>query len=338
MRRLPMTIAGAMSAGLLLAACGDDASTTSGDGEMNELTLTLNWVPYGEHAPFYYGVSEGIYEDEGIDLTIQPGNGSGNTIQQVAQGNTDLGWADTPPMVNGISEGMPVKSLGVFLQRGPSSVEFFADSDISSLDDLRGKTVAGTPGDAMYATFPVLLEMNGIDPEDVEVVNVDAAGKIAALVEGRVDAVQGFFHDQAPTIAETAGKEVDVMLFADNGMNLLGTGIIANERMIEESPEVAEAFVRATQESWSAAIDDPEAAVAVMQEDAEQTPSNEVMLDQMAQMTPLLNLEEVDAPGVNTEEQWTETLDLLEEHTELDEAEEPDTYWDGSFADTEEQS
>ncbi|MEV8411126.1 hypothetical protein AB0R12_36805, partial [Streptomyces niveus] len=30
-----------------------------------------NWYPYGEHAPFYYGVKEKIFEKHGIDLEIR---------------------------------------------------------------------------------------------------------------------------------------------------------------------------------------------------------------------------------------------------------------------------
>ena len=117
----------------LLAACAPSGQNNDSGGDQNapkdaeQVTLTLNWVPYGEHAPFYYGIKQGFYADEGIDLKVEPGSGSGNTIKAVAQGQTTFGWADTPPLLNSIASGMPVKSVGVFLQKGPASVEFFAD-------------------------------------------------------------------------------------------------------------------------------------------------------------------------------------------------------------------
>lgn len=330
-RTLPATAAVAV---LALTSCGGDDTTTSGggdDGELTEVTLTLNWVPYGEHAPFYYGVAEGIYEAEGIDLDIKPGSGSTTTVQQVAQSQTDFGWADTPPLLNGVGEGMPVKSLGVFLQQGPSSVEFFSSQGVAEPADLVGKTVAGTPGDAMYATFPAWLELNGVSPDDVEVVNVDPAGKIAALVEGRADAIMGFFHDQAPTIENISGESVDVLLYSDWGMNLLGTGIVAHQKTIDENPELAEAFVRATAQSWGAAGEDPDGAAEAMENNAGETPPADVLRDQLDKSLGLLQLDEAGAPGVNTEEQWQETIDLLAEHSGLDDPGDPSTYWDPSF-------
>ncbi|SDS72850.1 ABC transporter substrate-binding protein [Jiangella sp. DSM 45060] len=321
---------------LVLSACGGDDDTTAasdgeGGGELTEVSLTLNWVPYGEHAPFYYGVAEGIYEEEGIDLEIRPGSGSGTTVQQVAQSQTDFGWADTPPLLNGITEGMPIKSLGVFLQTGPASVEFFTDQGISEPADLVGKVVAGTPGDAMYATFPAWLELNGVNPDDVEVVNVDPAGKIAALVEGRADVIMGFFHDQGPTIEDLSGKDVDALLYTDWGMNLLGTGIIAHQKTIDENPELAEAFVRATARAWEAAAEDPDGAAAAMEEGADETPPAEVLRAQLEQSIGLLRLDEAGTPGVNTEEQWQETIDLLSEAGSLSDPGDPGTYWESSF-------
>ena len=173
MKRL---IIGTAAATLLLGACAPGTTSDEGSGGGGDkVTLTLNWVPYGEHAPFYYGKEKGFYDDEGIDLEIKPGNGSATVIKQVAQNQTTFGWADTPPLLSGVGSGMPVKSVGVFLQKGPSSIESLADTKITKPADLKGKTVGGTPGDALYAVFPAWLKANGLSEKDVKVVNMDPA-------------------------------------------------------------------------------------------------------------------------------------------------------------------
>src|SRR4051794_17861199 len=88
-----------------VTACGGAARS---DGKVapqaeTTVTLTLNSTPYGEHAPFYYGVQKGIYASLGIGLQIRPGSGSADTIRQVAQWRTDAGWADTAALVLGVS-------------------------------------------------------------------------------------------------------------------------------------------------------------------------------------------------------------------------------------------
>lgn len=329
-------------AAALLAACapsgqnnessGDQGSTNTASGPKETVTFTLNWVPYGEHAPFYYGIQQGFYADEGIDLKIEPGSGSGNTIKAVAQGQTMFGWADTPPMLNSIAGGMPVKSVGVFLQKGPASVEFLADKGFKSIKDLKGKTVGGTPGDAMYATFPALLAANGMQPSDVTVVNMDPANKIAQLAQGQVDAIMGFFHDQAPTIEAKTGKEVDHILFADSGLNLLGTGIVVSDETLSAKKDLVGKFVRATQKSWAEAVKNPEAAAKAMVELAENEPAEDVLIKQLTLAEPLLQLDTAKEPGKNTEEQWKDTIDLMTQNAGLKDAGEPSKYWDGSFA------
>jgi NitT/TauT family transport system substrate-binding protein len=321
---------------LALAACApnNDDNNNAGDApaDAEKVTLTLNWVPYGEHAPFYYGLEKGFYADEGIDLEIKPGNGSGTTIQAVAQNQTDFGWADTPPLLKGISSGMPVKSVGVFLQKGPASIEFLSDQNISTPQDLKGKTVGGTPGDAMYATFPAWLAANGMAPTDVQVVNMDPANKIAQLAEGQVDAIMGFFHDQGPTIEARTGKEVDYLLFADSGLNMLGTGIVANNETLSGNPELVAKFVRATQKSWAEAVKDIPGAAKAMMDLAENEPPEEVLVQQLELAEPLLQLDTAGQPGANTEEQWQGTIDLMSQYAALEDAGDPAAYWDGAHA------
>jgi NitT/TauT family transport system substrate-binding protein len=314
----------------VVAGCGSDGGGAA-SGEGGNVTLTLNWIPYGEHAPFYYGLEQGFYEDEGIKLTIRPGNGSSRTVEQVAAGQTTLGWADTPAMLLGASNGMPIKSIGAFMQKGPSSIEYFAEQGIESPEDLKGKTVAGTPGDAMYASFPGWLEANGLSQDDVKVVNVDPAGKLAALMEGKADAIMGFFHDQGPTIENQSGEQVDALMYSDWGMNLLGTGLVANESTIESNPDMLKGFVRATAKSWQAAAENPEAAADAMASMAEQEPPKEVLVKQLELTLPMVVGEGM-KPGVNEEAAWQETIRLMTEHVELDGPADPAEYWDASFA------
>lgn len=333
-RRLIAIGALVTAAALALSGCSDKGSggapSQGSSAGTKKVTLMLNWVPYGEHAPFYYGIKKGFYKDEGLELEVKPGNGSGTTIQQVAQNQVTFGWADTPPLLKGVSTGMKVKSLGVFLQKGPSSIESLADKNISKPSDLKGKTVGGTPGDALYAVFPAWLKANGLSKDDVKVVNVDAAGKIAALAEGKVDAIMGFFHDQAPTVEARTQKKVNALLYADSGLNMLGTGIVVNESTLSGDKEVAAKFVRATQKSWAEAAKDIPGAVAAMVELAENEPPQEVLTKQLTLCLPLLE----GNPGINDETKWKGTIDLMTQYGDLKNAGAPSTYWDGSLGKT----
>ena len=88
----------------------------------DKVVLLLNWYVYSEHAPFFLGKERGYFDQEGIDLDIQEGRGSGVTVQAVAAGTATFGYADVPTMIKAASKGAPVTAVGVALQTSPMSV------------------------------------------------------------------------------------------------------------------------------------------------------------------------------------------------------------------------
>jgi NitT/TauT family transport system substrate-binding protein len=335
-------IAALLGGALLLAGCGGSdsdkagaaSSGSSAAAEVTDVTLTLNWYPYGEHAPFYYGVKKGIFKKHGINLDIQAGQGSGKTVTAVGGDQTDFGWADTPAVMAGISQGVPIKSVGVFLQTTPAAVQFFKDENIKSPDDLKGKTIASTAGDALSATFPAFLKANGLTTNDVSMQSTDAAGKIAAVVSGRTDALLGFAHDQGPTIAEKAGKPVSYLRFADYGVEFLSNGLIASNTTIKDKPDLVREMVAATSESFAAAVKSPEDAVKAMDGASQQLPSEKVLLESWKETAKLLSTDATKgkAPGINDAKDWQQTIDVFTETGLLKGTFKPADFWDSSFA------
>ncbi|MFG2000703.1 ABC transporter substrate-binding protein [Spirillospora sp. NPDC048911] len=323
---------------LMTAACGGDDSggkTKSASGkELDKVTLTLNWYPYGEHAPFYYGKKQGIYEKHGIAIDIKAGQGSQKTVQATGAGQTDFGWADTPPLMAGVGQGLPVKSLGVFLQTTPVSVQSFTSKAIKTPADLKGKRIASTAGDAPSKTFPVFLKKNGLAEGDVKIQNTDPAGKMAAVMSGQVDALIGYANDQGPTMQNKSGKPVSYVRFSAFGLSYYSNGLIVGDRKLKSSPDLAKRMFAATSEAWAAAEKDPAGAVASMQGASAQLPPPAVLTDQFKTTITLLHTDATKgkAPGVNTPADWTQTINLFAQTGVIGKAEAPDKYWASDVA------
>lgn len=328
---------GVVPLALVATACGgNDTSTTTSDSgrKLDRVTLTLNWYPYGEHAPFYYGEQQKIFEKHGIDLDIRAGQGSQKTAQATAAGQTDFGWADTPALLAGVDQGVKVKSLGVFLQTTPASVQSFDAKGIESPADLKGRTIAGTAGDALSKTFPIFLKKNSIGASDVTVQNTDPAGKIAAVISGRTDGLLGYASDQGPTMQDKAKKPVSYLRFSENGLNFYSNGLLAGQRILASKPDLAGRMVRAVSESWAAAEKAPGPAVAAMDGASEQLPPKTVLADQFRTTLTLLHTEATKgkAPGVNTEADWQQTIDVFAEAGMVTEPGAVSEYWDEKTA------
>jgi NitT/TauT family transport system substrate-binding protein len=230
----------------------------------DKVVLLLNWYTYSEHAPFYLGKERGYFDQEGIDLDIQEGRGSGVTVQAVAAGTATFGYADVPTMIKAASKGAPVTAVGVALQTSPMSVMGFADKNIRKPEDIKGKTVAVTPGDSMSQIWPLFLKKTNLKDSEFKTVAGDAQTKLNAVMNNQADLLLGYVMDQAIKLQDAKQKPVYPIRFADYGVNLVSSGIIVQKDFLKSKPDVVKRFMRAATRSLEEAAKNPEAAVDAM--------------------------------------------------------------------------
>ncbi|MDR6292865.1 MULTISPECIES: ABC transporter substrate-binding protein [Inquilinus] len=232
----------------------------------DKVVLMLNWYVYGEHAPFFYGKARGFYADQGIDLEIQEGRGSAMTAQAVAAGTVGFGYFDVPTMIKAAAKGAPLVSVGVLLQKSPMSVMGFTDKNIRTPDDIKGKTVATTPGDSLSQIWPFFLQKTGLQESDFKTVSGDAQTKLNAVINGQADLLLGYSMDQSMKIKDATGKDVTPILFADYGVNMVSSGIVVTKDLVAENPDLIRRFMAATTQSVEAAEKAPAEATAAVLE------------------------------------------------------------------------
>lgn len=246
---------------LALSALG--AIPAFGEGK-EKVVLLLNWYTYSEHAPFYLGKERGYFEQEGIDLDIQEGRGSGLTVQAVAAGTATFGYADVPTMIKAASKGAPVMAVGVALQTSPMSVMGFADKNVRKPEDIKGKIVAVTPGDSMSQIWPLFLKKTNLQETDFKQVAGDAQTKLNAVINGQADLLLGYVMDQAIKLQDATHKAVYPIRFADYGVNLVSSGIIVQKDLLKSNPDLVRRFMRAATRSLEEAAKNPDAAIDAM--------------------------------------------------------------------------
>jgi NitT/TauT family transport system substrate-binding protein len=226
----------------------------------DKVVLMLNWYVYGEHAPFYYGKAKGIYAAEGIDLEIQEGRGSAATTQAVAAKTANFGYVDVPTMMRAAVKGAPIVATGVLLQTSPMSVMGLVDKNIRKPDDIKGKTVAITPADSMTQIWPLFLKKTGLKESDFTTVAGDGQTKLNAVINGQADLLLGYVMDQSMKIKDATGKDVYPIKFADYGINMVSSGLVANTDYVKANADVVKRFMNATTKAVEAAEKDPKGA------------------------------------------------------------------------------
>ena len=285
-----------------------------------KVVLLLNWYVYSEHAPFFLGKERGYYDQEGIDLEIQEGRGSGVTVQAVAAGTANFGYADVATMIKAASKGAPVTAVGVALQTSPMSAMGFAEKNIRKPADIKGKTVAVTPGDSMSQIWPLFLKKTGLSDADFKTVSGDAQTKLNAVINNQADLLLGYVMDQAIKLQDATHKQVYPIRFADYGVNMVSSGIIVQKDYLKAKPDVVKRFLRATTKSMEEAAKSPDAAVDAMLKANPKSGVKETALIGMKNTAALYKGPDnpKDRPLRVGAKNMTETLALLVEYGGLD--------------------
>ncbi len=253
--------AGALAT-LLLVGQGQPARAAT------DIKFTLDWKFQGPTAQFILAKEKGYFEQEGLDVTIDSGNGSAGAVTRVASGAYQMGFADINALVEFVAAnpGQPVKSVMMLYDAPPFGIYALKKSGIKEPKDLVGRTLGAPVFDASYKLFPAFAHQVGIDPAAVARVNMDPPLREAMLVRGDVDAISGhYFSSMLDLEAKGVAKDdIVAMLYADYGMDFYGNGVIASGAFIDQHPDAVAGFNRAVARALKEVIADPAAAVALV--------------------------------------------------------------------------
>lgn len=294
------------------------------------VSLRLNWYLGGLHVPFYYGKDMGYFKQEGIDLTINEGRGSGNTVQVVAAGSDTFGMADSSSLITTASKGADVKSVMSLLNSTGFAVVSMASAGIKTPKDLEGKTLAVSPGDPLGQLFRALAAHNKLDINSIKFLQVDPAAKVVTVLEKRADALLGGADDQFFLI-KYKGFEPAALRFADHGANIVGMTIMTTGATIKSKPDLVRRFVRAAVRSWDMAKKNPGAAVDAAMK-AKPDLNRQSTLDQMMVDFDLMDSANSKGKiGLGAKADWDQTLQLLKQYRDLDTKEPWTTFHTNEF-------
>ncbi|NQU96126.1 MAG: ABC transporter substrate-binding protein, partial [Chloroflexi bacterium] len=181
-------IAGMAAGALLLgaAACGEEPS------EAVRVSLALDWYPNSNHAGVYEALARGLFEEEGLEVDVYTPADPATILQTVGAGRDDFGISYQPDVLLARSEGVPVVSVAALVQHPLNSMMTLTESGIDRPRLLKGKKVGITGIPVEERLLETMLEYDGLEPGDVEFVNV-GFDLSPALMGSVVDAIVGAY-------------------------------------------------------------------------------------------------------------------------------------------------
>jgi NitT/TauT family transport system substrate-binding protein len=228
-----------------------------------KLDFILNWVPGGDHAPYYYAKKLGWYSKEGIDLNLEPGKGSVLAVQKVGAGANPIGLADMGNVLLGKAKG--AHTVGVFnvYANSPQGLYWLKSSGIKGIKDFPGKKIGNPAADGARPMWPALAKANGIDPKSVTWVNIDANAKLSALKSKSIDITTSFYNIHH-IFQKELGDDMGFVAWRDVGLNPYGNSVIVNEEFLKKNKPLIDKFVKVTQRAFAACVKEPKPCVQAL--------------------------------------------------------------------------
>lgn len=232
--------------------------------------LTLGIIPIAHFSTMYLAQQEGLFQREGLSVEMQVIQNAAAMVPSVINGQLAIGTGSGTPFLNAVSRNVPI-SIAAPACNNPATPEedtlgvvVADDSDIETIADLAGKTVAlNAIGSQPHIALEKMLADLDTDLEDVDYAPMPMADSIAAVRQGRVAAAA--IAEPFVTIADLEGLRhlSAVYSLAFEGSGVESVFYAANE-VISARQDEFDAFSRATIEANQMANDDPQLAQSIL--------------------------------------------------------------------------
>lgn len=333
-------ITGCMVVALVAGCSSSGASPSSGASAsqaLTPITVQLDYVPRGNHAMFFAGVAKGIFAKHGLDVTsILPGKGSGTTVQLVGAGTADFGFGDLPTMATGKSQGVPIVALAAVNQNSPLAFCSLQNKHpLTAAKDIEGLRYGITTGGT--ATFyQTIVSLAKLDRTKITELPVTSPYE-NYLLQGQVDVIPCYIDAELPTLQADAKDQgpISVLLGADLGYKVFGSGIFTSEKMIKNNPDTVKKFVAAYIEAFQWVIDNQAEAcqitAAASDLTKDQAPLFQAQLKEDVDHTFTSDTTKAHGLGYMDPAQWQATVDVLSTAKVLKSSPDPSTLFDNTF-------
>jgi NitT/TauT family transport system substrate-binding protein len=229
------------------------------------IKFALDWKFEGPAAPYFVALDKGYYKAEGLDVTIDQGNGSVEGINRVASGTYPMGFSDINSLIKfrDKSDNVAVKAVMMVYDTPAFAIIALRKSGIRAPKDLEGKVLGAPAPDGAYAQWPIFVKRNAIDAAKVKVENIGFPVREPMLAQGKVDAITGFWFSSVMNLRAIgiAPEDIVVLMMRDYGVDLYGNAIIVNPDFAKANPRAVAGFVRATIRGIQDTLKDPASAI-----------------------------------------------------------------------------
>ena len=150
-----------------------------------------------------------LFEKAGLAPTYVQFTTGAQSIPAMQSRSIDVGSPGITPFVAGLAQGVNWKVIGIDTQL--SAAEGFLarkDTNIKTLEDLKGKTIGVARGSTSYYGLLAALKKKGINKDQVKLLQMGPPEQLAALLNNNIDAVAVWEPWMQKMMAETGARMI----------------------------------------------------------------------------------------------------------------------------------
>ena len=214
-----------------------------------KIPVTLNEVVHSVfYAPQYAAMELGYFEEEGLDITLDVGQGADKSMTALISKNADIALLGTEAGIYVYNQGKEDYTIAFaqLTQRAGNFLVSREKTDNFSWEDLKGKSIiGGRTGGMPQMILEYVLDQKGIDIEnDIEMItNISFETTSGAFSAGTGDYTAEF--EPTATALENAQKGYVVASLGEESGYVPYTVYMAQKSYIEENPEIIQKFTNA---------------------------------------------------------------------------------------------
>jgi NitT/TauT family transport system substrate-binding protein len=228
----------------VLSACSSGADSQSAETtELTHIRLPMGYIPNVQYAPFYTAVHQGFYAEQGLEIEFDYSFET-DGVALVAANELPFALVSGEQVLLAREQGLPVVFIASWYRDYPIGIVSKVEQNITHPSQLAGKKV-GIPGlfGASYVGLRALLHAGGLSEEDITLESI-GFNQVEALAADQIDAAVVYVTNE-PIQLVAQGYEINVIPVSDYAL-LASNGIITNETVLRENPELVRGMVAAT--------------------------------------------------------------------------------------------
>lgn len=200
------------------------------------------------YTPQYIALTQGFFEEEGLDVEIRDGKGADKVMAALLSGEADIGFMGLEASVYVYKQGREDYAINFaqLTQRDGSFLVGREPDPNFTFDKLKGKEVlGGRKGGMPFMTLEYVVKKHGLTPgKDINLrTDVQFDVLAGAFVGGEGDYVS-LFEPVAATL-EKEGKGYVVASIGKEAGYIPYTGYSTTKSILEEKPEMIQSFTNA---------------------------------------------------------------------------------------------